>query len=295
MNWGLAGAFAAALSYGAATVLQAIGARRDGAPSQLDLSLVRRLARSAPYLTGLALDAVGFGLSLAALRTLPLFTVEAIVAANLGVTAVIAVVTLGARPAMREWVALVAVSFGLILLALSASRQPAATQSGTNRSLLVASVAVVGVVAGLLARRRTTGTTADGWALGALAGLMFGAAGIGARILHDTSPLWRVPTDPAFWAMALAGILGMLLYAMALQRAAVTGVTSAMVVAETIVPAIVGVTLLGDRPAHGEDVIAAAGFLLAVAGAVALARFGEGDVRPASSYPDFAVGTLPAP
>jgi drug/metabolite transporter (DMT)-like permease len=124
---------------------------------------------------------------------------------------------------------------------------------------------------------------------------MYGAAGIGARVLHDPDPVWKVVTDPALYAMALAGILGMLLYAMALQRGTVTAVTASMVVAETVIPAVVGLALLGDRPRHGDAGLAALGFVLAVSGAVALARFGEAAASRASGYSDFGLGTLPAP
>jgi drug/metabolite transporter (DMT)-like permease len=295
VSWGLLGAFAAAASYGVGTVLQAIGARRGGAPSTLDASLVRRLLHSTPYVTGLSLDAIGFGLSLAALRTLPLFTVQAIVASNLAVTAILAVAVLGARPAGREWIALVAVMAGLVLLATSARHQSPTRLPGLDRALLVLSVAVVGGLAFLAARGRGTDHPADVWALGALAGLMYGGAAIGARILHTPSAPWRIFTDPALYAMALAGVLGMLLYAMALQRGAVTVVTASVVVAETMVPALIGLALLGDRPAHGGAVLAGAGFALAVGGAVALARFGDAADSPVSTYSDFGVGTLPAP
>ena len=81
--------------------------------------------------------------------------------------------------------------------------------------------------------------------------------------------------DPALYAMVAAGLLGLLLYAMALQRGSVTLTTSAVVVAETLVPAAVGIALLGDRPAHGDWAMAALGFALAVLGALALARYGQ--------------------
>jgi hypothetical protein len=53
--------------------------------------------------------------------------------------------------------------------------------------------------------------------------------------------------------------------------------------------------LLGDRPAPGRTTIAAVGFVLTVAGAVALARYGEPPTRDVERYPDLAVDTLPAP
>jgi drug/metabolite transporter (DMT)-like permease len=295
VSWGLAGAFAASGAYGVATILQAVGARTGGATNDLDTRLVRRLLRSAPYISGLVLDAIGFGLSFAALHTLPLFTVQAIIASSLAVTALLAVLILGARPAVIEWLALLCVTAGLTLLALAATTEAPTRLSEMDRWLLVISVAVVGVLAFAAARRRHTPTARDALALGGLAGLMYGAAGIGARILRTPSTPWRLFLDPAFYAMALAGILGLLLYAMAVQRGRVTVATAAVVVAETLVPAAVGITLLGDRPAPGHTTLAALGFALTVAGAVALARYGEAPPNTVERYGELPVGTLPAP
>jgi drug/metabolite transporter (DMT)-like permease len=294
VHWGLIGAFAAAVAYGTATLLQAVGAREGDAADELDLGLVKKLLRSAPYILGLTLDAVGFGLVFVALRTLPLFTVQAVVACNLAVTAVLAVIVIGARPAHREWVALCAVTAGLALLGVSAHHDTPHKLSALDRSGLLIAVAALGVIAFLMVRLRPAVST-DGWALGALSGLMYGAAGIGARILRTPHPFWRVFTDPALYALALAGGLGVLLYAMALQRGSVTVVTAAVVVTETIVPATVGICFLGDRPAHGGTLIAAFGFALAVAGAIALSRFGEPPTREAQGHADAGIGTLPAP
>jgi drug/metabolite transporter (DMT)-like permease len=295
VSWGLLGAFAAALAYGAATVLQATGARQGGAADDLDARLVRRLLRSSPYLLGLLLDAVGFGLSFAALHSLPLFTVQAIVASSLAVTAVLAVVMLGGRPSVIEWLALVVVTAGLTLLALSASDHTSKRIDTLDRSLLLISVAIVGAFAYLSARRRQQPSRQDGWAFGALAGLMYGAAGIGARMLRTPTSPWQILIDPAFYAMVFAGLLGLLLYAMALQRGTVTVATAAVVVAETLIPGAVGITLLGDRPASGDTAIAIAGFALTVAGAVALARYGEPPTRKVERSIDLGMGTLPAP
>jgi drug/metabolite transporter (DMT)-like permease len=295
VSCGLAGAFAAAVAYGAATILQAIGARSGDSTDELNTRLVRRLLRSAPYVLGLALDTVGFGLSFAALHTLPLFTVEAVVASSLAVTALLAVVLLDLRPQLFEWVALLGVTAGLTLLALSARRQAPVRLDDLDRSLLVISVAAVGTGAFLAARRRRTPSRSDGWAFGVLAGLMYGAAGIGARMLRTPSTPWRLVVDPAFYAMALAGILGLLLYAMALQRGSVTVATAAVVVAETLMPAAIGIGLLGDRPAAGRSDLAAVGFAVTVLGAVALARYGEPSARNVDRSPELMIGTLPAP
>jgi hypothetical protein len=48
-----------------------------------------------------------------------------------------------------------------------------------------------------------------------------------------------------------------------------------VVVGETAVPALIGVLALGDRTRPGLWPLALLGFLLAVAGALALAQYGE--------------------
>ena len=277
MTWGLAGAFAAAIAYGAATVLQAVGARSTVRSAGPDARLMLRLLKSVPYVVGLCLDGVGFALSLAALRSQPLFIVQAIVSSSLAVTALLAVLMLHARLKLLEWFAIGLVTAGLTMLALSARDEPGSSVSFAGRLALFLGVVVVGVLAAAVARGRE-GNPSDAWALGCLAGLMYGAGGVGARVLADPTSLRGLLTDPALWAMAFAGILGLLLFAMALQRGRVTVVTSTTVVTQTLAPAALGITLLHDRPAHGRTVLAAVGFGVTVFGSVLLARYGEAPV-----------------
>src|SRR4051794_4080627 len=292
VTWGLAGAFAAAIAYGAATVLQAVGARSTVRSAGPDARLLLRLLRSLPYVVGLGLDGVGFALSLAALRSQPLFIVQAIVSSSLAVTALLAVLTLHARLNLLEWFALGLVTAGLTLLALSARDEPGTQVSFAGRLGLFIGVVVVGAAAAAVARRRQ-GNSRDAWALGCLAGLMYGAGGVGARVLADPRSVKGLLADPALWAMAFAGILGLLLFAMALQRGRVTVVTSTTVVTQTLAPAALGITLLHDRPADGRTVLAAVGFGVTVVGSVLLARYGEAPAPVAAGSAE-AVGELVA-
>ena len=84
------GAVLAALCYGAGAILQATAARSQQVTGGLDVALLVRLVRQLPYVAGLGLDAVGFVASLVALRSLPLFLVQAVIASSVGVTAVLA-------------------------------------------------------------------------------------------------------------------------------------------------------------------------------------------------------------
>jgi drug/metabolite transporter (DMT)-like permease len=279
MQPGLICAFGTSGCYGVGSVLQAVAARRTEATVGLDPRLMLRLARSWPYLAGLALDAVGFVLMLVAVRSLPLFVVQAVVASFLAVTAVLGAVFLHMPLSGRDRLGLAAVTGGVVLVALSAAPEghvPAA--GGPAWGVLVAAVLLAGLapVVG-----RMTGPSGAA-ALGAVAGLAFGATSVAARLL-PTSPSWhhrgealrRLAASPATYALVLAGAVALLAYSTALQRGSVTVATAPLVVGETIAPAVVGLVLLGDHARSGWAGAAVLGFALAVGGAVAMARHGE--------------------
>lgn len=263
---GLAYALFAAVAYGSASVLQGAAARRAESGAGLDPRLLVRLARSAPYLSGVGLDLAAFVASLIALRTLPLFLVQSVVASSVGVTAVIAA-AMGARLRSREIAFLLVLGAGLLMLATSAQPDQGAPLALGVRWGLLASVVVLGV-AGTLAARLHGGWSAP--ALAVLAGLAFSVVAVAARGLTVPSALDAL-ADPGLWAIVVHGGLGMLLFTTALQRGTVTRATSLTFAVDTVVPAGVGLALLGDSTRPGFAAIAAVGFVLTVAGALALA------------------------
>jgi multidrug transporter EmrE-like cation transporter len=154
---------------------------------------------------------------------------------------------------------------------------------------------VVRAVLGLAAARlnepyRTT-------ALGMTAGFGYGVLSIAARVLTGFSPL-ELARDPAAYAVAAAGIISFMFYATALEGGSVTVATAAVVLSETIPPAVIGVIFLGDQTRPGLAIVAWGGFLLAVASAVMLARFGEAhhteDVVRADAVANRQANTGPA-
>jgi drug/metabolite transporter (DMT)-like permease len=267
MVLGMVCALFAAVGYGTASVLQSVAARKADSSPGLDPRLLVRLARSLPYVSGLGLDLAAFVASLVALRTLPLFFVQSAVAASVGVTAVIAA-AIGVRLRGREIASLVVLGAGLLLLAASA--QP---DRGTPLTLGVRwgllSCAVVMGAAGALVARGNGRSSAH--ALAVLAGLAFTVVAITARSLTVPSPLWHVLADPGLWAILALGALGMLLFTTALQRGSVTSATALTFAVETIVPAGIGLAFLGDSTRPGFALVAAVGFVLTIAGTLALA------------------------
>jgi drug/metabolite transporter (DMT)-like permease len=268
---------AAAVCYGVGSVLQALGARRT-ARGAFELGLLVRLARELPYLAGLALDLAGFVLTVVALRSLPLFLVQSVVAANVGVTAIAAMLLLKVRLRPLEIFALLMVASGLILLALSAKPGDADPLPEWAQWVLVASLPVLAACAGAAAR----GTSrASAVTLAAAAGTGFGAVGIAARGLGTPRPWWHAVSTPGSWAIIGFGALAVVAFAATLQRGSVTVVAGT----ETVVPSVVGFAALGDatRASFGPPVTAA-GFALALAGVFLLTSYADIERSPAAGY-----------
>ncbi|WP_328322067.1 hypothetical protein [Streptomyces sp. NBC_00388] len=268
-------ALGSAVCFGTASVLQAAAARASapGTGSGVDAALLLRALHQWRYIAGLGLDGLGFVLQIIALRTLPIYAVGAALAASLAVTAVVASRILGVRLSGTEWgaVAVVCAGLGMLGLASGAEGHTAGTSSLRWTMLGVAlAVLLVGAVAGRLKGR------ARALVLGLGSGVGFGVVEVAVRLIDSVDF-----TNPALYALLVGGGSAFLLLTSALQRGSVTTATAGMVLGETIGPALVGVVWLGDRTREGLAPLAVAGFAVAVAGALALARFGEAPAAPA--------------
>jgi drug/metabolite transporter (DMT)-like permease len=89
------------------------------------------------------------------------------------------------------------------------------------------------------------------------------------------SPVWHLVIDPVALALAAYGLLGVFLFAAALQRRAVTAVSAVVFTVETVVPSLVGLLFLGDRTRPHLAAVAAVGITVTVAAAIALASRSE--------------------
>jgi drug/metabolite transporter (DMT)-like permease len=281
----LIAAVLAPLFYGVASAMQAVAVRAASRPpaapgsgtfAAVDPGLVVRMFSQWRFLASLGLDVLGFIAQLVALHRLPLFAVQAMIAANLAVTAVCASWMVGAVLGWREWLAVGGVIAGVGLLGSSAGPQGAADVGNTFKLALIVAVAGIGMIGLAVARLPGPARTP---LLGAAAGLGYGVLAVAARVLTGFSPALLV-RDPAAYALAAAGIVSFLFYASALEGGSVTVAVAAVVLVETIPPAAVGILLLGDKTRHGLAAVAIAGFALAVFSAVQLARFGQTEHRP---------------
>ncbi|MFC7867822.1 MULTISPECIES: DMT family transporter [Streptomyces] len=264
-------ALGAAVCFGTATVLQAVAARQAGPGGGGEAALLLRALRQWRYIAGLGLDGLGFLFQIVALRSLPIYAVGAALAASLAVTAVVAARLLDVRLRGVEWGAVGVVCAGLAMLGLASGPEGGESGSDTLRWVMLA------VAAGLLllglAGGRLSGP-ARGLVLGLGAGCGFGVVEVTVRLIDSLAPV-DLLTNPAAYALLIGGGAAFILLTSALQRGSVTTATAGMVLGETLGPAAIGVVWLGDRTREGMAWLAILGFAVAVAGALALARFGE--------------------
>jgi drug/metabolite transporter (DMT)-like permease len=252
-------ALACAVCYGVGSILEDVAAKRT--------SGVTGAMTQPIYMAGLWLDLVGWLLSLLALQRLPLFAVQAAVASSVAVTVLLAALVLHDAVNGCQIAALGILGAGLVLLAVSAAPDTPTAISGRTEAVLIGSVAVVALAG--WAARSTDGDRAAG-ALGAVSGLAFGGTAICARALEADNGLRAVVTDPLTLALLAYGALGLVLFAAALGRGSVTVATASQFAAETVVPAVVGLTVLGDHARNGLAPAAVTGFVLTVGAAVGL-------------------------
>lgn len=278
MLWGLTGALGAAVAYGSATILQAIGVRRM-ATAEPGSSLPVRARLGRLYAAGLLLDGLGFLASIAALRTLPLFLVQSAVASSVAVTAILAVAVLGVRLSGKEIAALSGVGLGLVALAVSAMEGPA--QRTGPRAGWWALLAVVPVVAVAVAGLLTKTPARSSPLLAVAAGLAFGLVGIAARVLVVPDPLWHTLAEPALWALVAHGVLGTIAFAYALERGRTTSAAGITFATETVIPALIGLRFLGDGVRQHFAPVALLGFVLTLGGCIVLASRAEPPAPPA--------------
>src|SRR3954469_22921550 len=127
-----------AFGYAAASILQAVAARRS-------TSTVRTLGHPL-YLLGTACDVLAWAGSMIALRELAVYLVESVLAGSLAITVIGARIFLGSRLRGRD-VAAVVVSVGaLTVLAMSAGPQETVTASGRLRFFFCAAAATMALI-----------------------------------------------------------------------------------------------------------------------------------------------------
>ncbi|HET9518195.1 MAG TPA: hypothetical protein VFO77_10750 [Actinoplanes sp.] len=260
------------VAYGVANLLQSAAAARTTVHHTFDPGLLLRLAGHRTYLIGLGCQVLGFVLAFVARRDLPLFLVQASVAAGLGVTALLGVLVLKWKLPVAEVTLLCLLFAGITALVLAAEPAHSRPLGATGIVGLTVALAVIAVVGFFAVRLHgALGSVA----LGSLAGIAFSAAAIAARPLASASSSADFLADPLLYLLLAHSIVGQLLLGLAMQRGSTTAAVAAMDAAGAVPAAIVGLLLLGDRIYPGREWLAALGFVVTLASVIGLTRYAE--------------------
>ena len=252
-----------AFSYAAASILQAVAARRSS-------GTVKTMGHPL-YLLGIACDLLAWAGAMVALQQLAVYVVESVLAGSLALTVVGARIFLKSRLRRRDVAAVVITLASLAVLAMSAGPQEdVPTSSRLTFWLCAAAVAVVATGWG------AAKAGAPGGVVAALAGLCLGGAALVGRALPvpDGDALEitvGIVTQPLTAALLVFAATGMMLYAHALQHGEVGPVTAVHWTFEVLTPSAVAVAFLGDTVRAGWELPAAAAALVTVASAALLA------------------------
>jgi len=259
----LAAAFLCALCNSVATILQKMTASREKQAPSLSLGLLVRLIQNELYFFSIVLDLIGGASELFAVRTLPLFLAQSVIASSVVATALIDRFVLKHRMRSQTYWAVGLVLTGLTLLGAAAQPSPGPSLTVVMTWVVVGGPIVLALAALFLVRIRSSKATIG---LALLSGLGFGGTSICGRVLSIPRPYWHVVYTPTAVALAVYALIGILLFTMALQRGSATIINAAMVAAQTLVPTILGLLFLDDRTRTGFVPVLLTGCVLVMGG-----------------------------
>lgn len=252
----LGAAVAGAVGYGIGSALQACAAQRASATA---------VPRHPLYLLGVGFDLLAFVASLVAIRHLPLFAVQSILAGSLAVTVVLTRIVLGTPVRTRDSTAIVVVIGALVVLALSAGTQSVQAPPPWTTLAVVLTVAVATIA--LVARYRGGGPLS----LALIAGTCFAGSAVSVRALPLDGHWLALIGQPLAWAVVAFGVIGSFAYARSLEHGSAGLSTATLWVTEVIVAGAVGITMLGDRVHPGWALPALGAVAAALSSCVLLA------------------------
>lgn len=261
------------LAYGVAGARLSDGAQAEGGA-----------LTSPAWWIGTALQGAGFVFTLAARQHLPLLIVQACVVGGLAVTAIIQHVAGTRRIGGWDAGAILAVILGIVALAFTTVPGPAVPIETIQ--LVVIGVTVAACAAALLVKL-PPGVS------GVFAGTGFAISAISARLLVADPNLsmfrpweWPLPSWIAAVLLLAGLVLGQIHLTIGLKGAHAVAVLGTNYLMSTLVPAVIGWTLLSEKPREGTIWLVAVGLALALAGALTLLR--SDDAAPGE--PEHAAG-----
>lgn len=237
------------LCYGGATILELLAARRQEKIDSLHIKHLAGLLKQKYYLLGVILDFTGWILFLLTSKSLPLFLTMSFVVLSLGVTAVLAASLLSIKTSRTSELAIGIIMAGIVGLGFAA--QPShAYLSGATFKLVLELATLPTIIAGTILLKGKTKAYTSGL-IAMLSGLAFGVTGLIARVIHISHLDAHSILQLMVLALIVYGIIGAVLMAAALQRDAINRVNCILFTTELVVPSLIGLIFLSDRPRQG--------------------------------------------
>ena len=261
-------AFGCALFNGAAAILEKVGVGKEQPVTSSHPGLLWKLRNNPPYLIGIVLDLLAWLLTLFAVHNLPLFVVEPIIACSVIVTVLIEYFLFSYRLSLKFLAYLLAIVVGLVLLTIVATPERATTISYATRWAIILTLLILAVIGSLFCTIQKRYAT---FIIAAISGLAFGGVAIAGRAIVFSHPYFHLIYNPLLWVIAGYGLLGILFFTIALQRASATVVNATMIACETLFPIFIGLIFLGDHPRDNLWALVALGITFTFSGTILIA------------------------
>jgi drug/metabolite transporter (DMT)-like permease len=233
------------------------------------------------WIGGLAVQALGYGLFIAAVSGAPVSMVAVMMQGGIALFVLFSVVILGERARPREWLGIATVVGAIAMLSMSLSG--GAAEGPINApSLTIFSVVAIAIALGPIVAKRLAGS---GTAQAAASGIAFGLAALYTKAMTDAfiadphaALASRIAADPYVYAAIVANIVGIVMLQNSfheLRGMIAMPLSSAL---SNVVPIVGGMIVFGERlPAAPEArALRLGAFLLTVAAAAMLAASQEG-------------------
>ena len=266
---GVLTALAAATLYAAGVALQSLDARRSDSCDALRPALLLGLLRRPRWVIGGVVSFLGWPLQAVALAEAPLAVVQPALAFNLVILLVIARRLMPDPLTRADILGAVAISGGVVALALAAPQRGAA--EGTRTLVLVGGLVVLSALPLVLRGLALRGPLL----LPVAAGVSFTLLAIATRLADDAITGHRLAAGACWIAVAgFAGYAATVCEMSALRTRPATVVVPVTVSVESLLPIVIGPLALAERlPGSGAARLALAlGIALIVVGVALLGR-----------------------
>lgn len=270
----LLASFGVAVCNGIAAVLEKVSADKEQRVTKIRFGFIFRLIKDWPYAIGVALDGAAWILTLVAVHALPLFVVQPIIAFSVVVTVLVDYFFMHRQLKWPVFLSIGIIFIGLALIALTATPERAQQVDNTFKWAVFLTPVVLAAAASYLIK---VNSKTAGIGLGVISGIAFGGTAITGRMLIFTPPYWHVLINPTLWALVAYGIVGIIAFTVALQSHNASIINATSVTFDTILPLLIGIYFLGDKPRSNHWLQLSAGITMALLGAIIISLSQDGD------------------